>query len=279
MAQALNQQDSNKAVYFDSARFIDNERTEGPVFHGFFGRQGGTSKGVYNSLNCGRGSDDNPANVSLNLQVIGNTIGLPHERIMTQHQIHSNVCTYVDAPWDDNKPRPQGDGLVTDKAGLAIGVLTADCAPVLFFGAKEDGAPVIGAAHAGWKGAVGGVLDNTVEVMLKRGAVLSSLRACVGPCIAQGSYEVSEAFVSPFEDDDPDNERFFMAGSRERHLMFDLAGYCAARLARNGLKNVFIKDLDTYFNEEDFFSYRRATHRDEKDYGRQISLIYIKNEI
>ena len=276
MAQALNQQGSSGAVYFDSARFIDNERAQAPVFHGFFGRQGGSSKGVYDSLNCGRGSDDSPANVSLNLQVIGNTIGLPHERIMTQHQIHSDVCTYIDAPWDENKARPQGDALVTDKAGLALGVLTADCAPVLFFGTKEDGSPVIGAAHAGWKGAVGGVLDNTVKVMLERGAVLSSLRACVGPCIAQGSYEVSEAFVDPFMDDDPENERFFMAGTREGHLMFDLAGYCAARLARNGLNNVFIKDLDTYFNEEDFFSYRRATHRDEKDYGRQISLIYIK---
>ncbi len=279
MAQALNQQDSNRAVYFDSARFIDNERAEAPVYHGFFGRQGGTSKGVYDSLNCGRGSDDNPANVSLNLQMIGNTIGLPHDRIMTQHQIHSNVCAYVDAPWDDNKARPEGDALVTDKAGLAIGVLTADCAPVLFLGTKEDGSPVIGAAHAGWKGAVGGVLDNTVKMMLGRGAVLSSLRACVGPCIAQGSYEVSEAFVDPFMNDDHDNERFFMAGTREGHLMFDLAGYCAARLARNGLKTVFIKDLDTYFNEEDFFSYRRATHRDEKDYGRQMSLIYIKGAI
>ena len=279
MVQALNQPDSKGPVYYDSARFIDNESEQTTAFHGFFGRQGGTSKGVYDSLNCGKGSDDNLANVKMNLQIIGNAIGIPHERIVTQHQIHSDVCNYVDEPWDENESRPQADALVTDNAGLAIGVLTADCAPVLFYGTKSDGTPVIGAAHAGWKGAVGGVLDNTVKVMVERGASLESLRACIGPCIAQGSYEVSEAFVTPFENDDPENERFFMAGKREGHLMFDLAGYCAARLARNGLKNVFIKDLDTYFNEEDFFSYRRATHRGEKDYGRQISLIYIKNDI
>lgn len=279
MAQTLNQPGSKGPVYYDSARFIDNESVDAPAFHGFFGRQGGTSKGVYDSLNSGRGSDDNPANVSMNLQIIGNAIGVPHEYILTQHQIHSDICTYVDVPWSDNEARPQADALVTDQAGLTIGVLTADCAPVLFFGKKADGAPVIGAAHAGWKGAVGGVLDNTVKVMLERGASLDSLRACIGPCIAQGSYEVSEAFVTPFEEDDPENERFFMAGKRDGHLMFDLAGYCAARLARNGLSNVFIKDLDTYFNEEDFFSYRRATHRGEKDYGRHISLIYIKNDI
>jgi YfiH family protein len=230
-------------------------------------------------LNCGRGSDDNPANVGRNLQIIAEAIGIAHEHILTQHQTHSDICTYVDKPWDENKARPQADALVTDQAGLAIGVLTADCAPVLFFGKKENGYPVIGAAHAGWKGAVYGVLDNTVNVMMQCGETLESLRACIGPCIAQGSYEVREAFMHPFEADDPANERFFMNGHREGHFMFDLAGYCAARLARCGLKNVFIKDLDTYFNEEDFFSYRRATHRDEKDYGRQISLIYIKNNI
>jgi len=276
MVQVLPQQGSDKPVYFDMGKFIDNETA--PVFHSFFGRQGGVSKGVYNSLNCGRGSDDNLNNVKNNIQKIGDMIGLHHESILTQHQTHSDICTYVDAPWS-GETRPEADALVTDRPGLAIGVLTADCAPVLFYGRKSDGSPVIGAAHAGWKGAVGGVLDNTIQVMAEKGVALESIRACVGPCIAQSSYEVSEAFFAPFEDDDPENERFFKSGMREGHLMFDLPGYCAARLARNGLKNVFIKDLDTYFNEEDFFSYRRATHRGEKDYGRQISLIYIKNNI
>lgn len=141
MAQALNQPGSKPPVYYDSARFTDNESADAPVFHGFFGRQGGSSKGVYDSLNCGRGSDDNPANVGMNLQIIGDAIGVALEHILTQHQIHSDICTYVDKPWDDNQARPQADALVTDKAGLAIGVLTADCAPVLFFGKKKMARP------------------------------------------------------------------------------------------------------------------------------------------
>ena len=274
MGQALSRQDLNKKIYFESAQFIENEGA--PVFHAFFGRQGGSSKGVYNSLNCGMGSDDNRANVEINLQVIANQIGIHAGNILTLHQIHSDKCLKVSEIWDRNN-KPQADAFVTDKAGIALGVLTADCAPVLFYGQKADGASVIGAAHAGWKGALGGVLDNTVQEMLALGADISSIRACVGPCIAQSSYEVSTSFLDAFEKDDPENERFFMAGQKEGHLMFDLPGFCAARLARNGLKNVFIKDLDTCFNEEDFFSYRRATHRQEKDYGRQISVIYIKH--
>lgn len=275
MAPVFKPQDfRNKAVYFDSVPFINNENA--PVFHAFFGRQGGTSKGVYDSLNVGRGSDDNPENVQANIRIIADQIGLVPEQIVTLHQVHSDICHAAYSPWQTAE-RPQADALATDKPGLAIGVLTADCAPVLFYGRKADGSPVIGAAHAGWKGAVGGVLDNTVRKMLDLGADIASLRACIGPCIAQGSYEVTESFLAPFEQEDPANERFFKAGQKAGHMMFDLPGYCAARLARNGLKNVFIKDLDTYFNEEDFYSYRRATHRAEKDYGRQISLIYIKN--
>ena len=277
MEPVLKQQDSDSPVYYDMNKFADNGSS--PVFHGFFGRQGGISKGVYNSLNCGRGSDDSPASVKFNLQMIANKLGIPHEHILTPIQTHSATCVSVNAPWDGEGHRPEADALVSDRPAIAIGVLTADCAPVLFYGQKSDGAPVIGAAHAGWKGAVGGVLDNTVKGLVDKGAVLETIRACIGPCIAQASYEVSEDFFAPFEEDDPANDRFFMAGQRAGHLMFDLAGYCAARLARNGLKNIFIKDLDTYFNEEDFFSYRRATHRGDKDYGRQISLIYIKNDI
>lgn len=259
--------------YFDMQRFGDN--TNDPVFHGFFGRQGGFSKGVYNGLNCGRGSDDAPENVKANLGAIAEMIGVAPDHILTLHQVHGKSCAVVSDIWDIEN-RPQADAFVTDRAGIALGILTADCAPVLFSGKKADGAAVIGAAHAGWKGAIGGALDSTVQKMVQIGAEINSITACIGPCIAQGSYEVTEDFFTPFEKEDPENERFFMAARREGHLMFDLAGYCAFRLAKLGLKNVFIKDLDTYFNEEDFFSYRRATHRDEKDYGRQISLILIK---
>lgn len=269
MGQTSSQQGS-KVGYFDSDQFALQAKKAG---HAFFGRQGGVSTGVYDALNCGRGSDDNPANVQRNLELVAAQIGLADTDIATMHQVHGDTCLYVDKPWPIEQ-RPQADALVTDKSGVAIGVLTADCGPVLFYGEKECGEPVIGAAHAGWKGAVGGILDSTVKQMQELGA--QNISACVGPCIAQASYEVSENFFVPFEEEDPENERFFKSSSKAGHLMFDLAGYCASRLAGLGLKNVFIKDLDTYFNEEDFFSYRRATHREEKDYGRQISLIYIK---
>ena len=269
MEQALKQPDFDIS-FFQSKEFLAHTEEN---FHGFFGRQGGVSKGVYDSLNCGRGSDDNLSNVQINLDRVAQAVGVASENLLTMHQIHSDKSQIVEEPWTLEQ-RPEIDSMVTDKAGIALGVLTADCAPVLFLGFKKDGAPVIGAAHAGWKGAVGGVLDSTIENMKNLGA--EDIKACIGPCIAQASYEVSEDFFKPFEKDDPENERFFMAGAREGHLMFDLAGYCASRLARQGLKHVFIKDLDTYFNEEDFFSYRRATHRKEKDYGRQISVIMIK---
>lgn len=269
MGQTLSQQDSN-IMYFDSDKFSVQAKKAG---HAFFGRQGGVSTGVYDSLNCGRGSDDNPSNVIKNLEIIARQIGLSDTDIVTMHQVHGKDCEFVEKAWPIEQ-RPQIDSVVTDKAGVALGVLTADCGPVLFYGEKEGGEPVIGAAHAGWKGAVGGVLDSTVKKMQELGA--QNISACVGPCIAQASYEVRESFFEPFEQEDPENERFFKSSKKDGHLMFDLAGYIAAKLANLGLKNVFIKDLDTYFNEEDFFSYRRATHREEKDYGRQISLIYIK---
>ncbi|MFN3701357.1 MAG: peptidoglycan editing factor PgeF [Alphaproteobacteria bacterium] len=268
-------EENDGMIYYDMEHFCDNAKD--PVFHGFFGRRGGVSKGVYNALNCGSGSDDLPENVKKNYETIAGVINIEPEHIMTVHQVHGNACiTVQDKLWRADE-KPQADALVTDRGGVAIGVLTADCAPVLLRGQKPDGAPVIGAAHAGWKGAIGGVLDSVTQAMIDLGAEKSSLRACIGPCIAQVSYEVSEEFVQPFMDEDGENERFFMAGRAENRLMFDLAGYCANKLALIGVRNVYIKDLDTYFNEEDFFSYRRATHRAEKDYGRQISLIMIKD--
>ncbi len=269
MGSPLSQQDF-KELYFSAPSFQDER-----VRHGFFGRSGGVSTGVYASLNCGQGSDDNPSNVAQNRRIVAEAMGVKPSHLLSLHQIHSAQCVVARAPWGDSY-KPQADGMVTDVAGLALGVLTADCGPVLFHGKKADGQCVIGAAHAGWGGAFKGVLGATVEQMIGLGAGLESIRAVVGPCIGQKSYEVGMEFAEKFLEQDEGNEKFFISAQRDGHLMFDLPGYCAMRLAEAGVKNVVIKDLDTYFNEEDFFSYRRTTHRKEEDYGRQISVVVIK---
>lgn len=261
-----------EALFYTIPVFADNHNA--PVFHGFFGRRGGVSTGVYNAMNCRRGSDDARENVEENWARVGRATGLAPSRLLSLHQIHSKVCVDVEDVWSPDK-RPEADAMVTDRPGIALGVLTADCAPVLFWGMRPAG-PVIGAAHAGWKGAIGGVLEATVAAMERYGADRKTIRAGIGPCISQSSYEVSDGFLEPFMKESPENERFFKSSRREGHFMFDLAGYCAFQLSRSGLKHIAIKDVDTYFNEEDLFSYRRATHRGEKDYGGQVSLIYIK---
>lgn len=271
MAIPLPSQDFEPA-YYEVQAFVKNEKA--PVFHAFFGRNFGKSKGVYSSLNCGTGSEDHSDMVHENRQVVAELAGCAADNIVTVHQVHSAICAKVEKPWPQ-EGRPQADALVTDVPGLALAVLTADCAPVLFY-ADVKGKPVIGAAHAGWRGALEGVLESTVEALEALGAQREEIRACIGPCIGVSSYEVQERFAEPFLKESEENERFFKSARRQGRLMFDLAGYCAAKLAGQGLRNVFIKDLDTYFNEEDFFSYRRATHRGEKDYGRQMSLIVIK---
>lgn len=258
--------------YFTIDDFLPED---GPIFHGFFGRQGGVSDGLYESLNCGAGSNDAADKVSRNRALVAEQAGCAPEHLLSLYQVHSDRCIVVRSP-DDVQPKPEADALVTDVPGLALGVLTADCGPVLFYGEKEGGASVVGAAHAGWGGALGGVLESTVNQMLELGAEQASLRAAIGPCISKASYEVSEDFALPFLKEDDENERFFMAGQKEGHLMFDLSGYCALKLAKLGLKHVFIKDMDTYSNEDQFFSYRRTTHRKEEDYGRQVSVISIK---
>ena len=269
MTEASRQPDFEQ-LYFEQSEFAADG-----VFHAFFSRRGGVSKDIYASLNCAPGSDDNPAHVLQNRKTVSEIVGCAPENLLSVHQIHSADCLQVTESWDlDN--RPQGDAMVTDLPGFGLGVLTADCGPVLFRGAKGDGSPVIGAAHAGWGGAVKGILEATIENMKALGAESESIQAAIGPCIGQASYEVSEDFIKPFVQEDEQAEKFFKSARREGHLMFDLPGYCAFRLARAGLQNVYIKDLDTYFNEEDFFSYRRTTHRHERDYGRQISVIMIK---
>lgn len=245
------------------------------VFHGFFTRQRGVSESPYDSLNCGIGSNDSVDNIRENRARVAQEMGLEEINFLSTYQIHSADVVHVNQGWDWDS-RPQADAMVTDQKGIGLGVLTADCGPVLFYGEKESGDPVVGAAHAGWKGALGGVLENTVSAMIHLGAGAETIHACVGPCIGKASYEVSANFPEPFLSHDEGSERFFSAAAKEGHAMFDLAGYCAWRLSLAGMKNVMLMDKDTYALEDQFYSYRRMTHRGELDYGRQISVICLK---
>jgi YfiH family protein len=243
------------------------------ISHGFFGRRCGVSTGVYDSLNCGPGSGDDAQAVLQNRKIVADVVGAEAQNLLSLYQVHGDTCLNVTKPWAFDQ-RPQADAMVTDVPGIALGILTADCAPVLLYGEKEDGAPVIGAAHAGWGGAFKGVLESTILTMKTAGA--ENIRACIGPCIARKSYEVAQEFYNRFTAPDESNERFFVSGQRAGHFMFDLPGYCAARIFAAGVKTVGLSDQDTYAGEEDFFSYRRSVHRGESDYGRQIAVIVIK---
>ena len=260
----------DKIKYYTEDNFLD--RDDSTVLYGFFTRLGGVSSGIYDSLNCGTGSEDKPDHVFRNRAAVADELGITAENLLSTYQVHDSKVVHVTKPWVD---RPHADAMVTDRHGIGIGVLTADCTPVLFVGKKTDESPVIGAAHAGWKGALSGVLDNTILAMVGLGVQKESIRACVGPCIGKNAYEVSSDFIIPFIKESEESERFFHAASKEGHAMFDLPGYCAWRLAREGVKQVSILDKDTYTNENEFFSYRRSVHREEEDYGRQISVITI----
>ncbi len=236
------------------------------VPHGFLGRRGGVSKGVVASLNVGWGSGDDRAAIIENRRRAVAAV-LPGARLVTLHQIHSGEAIEA-GQWPDDD-RPHADALVTDKPGVLLGILTADCAPVLM---ADREAGVIGAAHAGWRGAVAGVGEATVEAMEALGARRERIAAAIGPCIAASNYEVDLAFADRITDGDPASERFFSDGpSGKPH--FDLEAYVAARLAAAGIRLVEALGLDTYSAPERFYSYRRATHCGEADYGRQISLI------
>jgi len=264
--------DVNSAAFFIEER--DFLKADALARHGFFGRNGGVSTGIYSSLNAGIGSDDQPDAVRQNRARIAAAIGVSAQNLLTLHQIHSADCVTVTEAWDFPE-RPRADAMVSNVQGLALGILTADCAPVLFYGEDQDGAPVIGAAHAGWGGALKGVLENTVEAMGALNVPVGHIRAVIGPCIGPESYEVSDDFSTAFLAQDAANSNFFTPARRSGHLMFDLPGYCAYRLALAGVPQVFVKGIDTCFNEEDYYSYRRATHRQEPDYGRQVSVITI----
>jgi hypothetical protein len=246
------------------------------IAYSFYGRTGGVSGGIYASLNCGPGSGDAPNNVAKNRSIVAINLCGNDVPISTLCQYHSADCFYITEPVITSDERPQGDALVTDVAGLPIACLTADCGPVLFAAKKSNGAPVIGAAHAGWGGALGGVLEATVQKMREAGAVPETVTACIGPCIRQASYEVSADFAAPFKDKHPDASAFFVPGQKPGHFMFDLPRYIAFRLSLCGVRAVHDTGGDTYGDEENCFSYRRATHRWEEDYGRQISVIVIR---
>lgn len=236
------------------------------VPHGFLGRTGGVSLGIFASLNVGLGSDDVREAVLENRLRAVEAVA-PGARLVTLHQVHS--ARVVEAgDWDD-AARPEADALVTDRRGVALGVLTADCAPVLL---ADADAGVVAAAHAGWKGALFGVLEATVEAMVGLGAARERISAAVGPCIAKRSYEVGADFRARFEAVDPEFERFFWDG-RPGYCQFDLEGFCLSRLAVAGVRHAEALGRDTYADREAFFSYRRTTHLGEADYGRQLSLI------
>ncbi len=239
------------------------------IRHGFFTRSGGVSTGCYESLNGGVGSNDTPAHVAENLARMATAIGVLPERLVSAYQIHSPVVVTVDAPWDVNA-RPKADAIVTRVAGLAIAVSTADCGPILFADAE---AGVIGAAHAGWRGALSGVAEATVAAMECCGADRSRIVAALGPMIRQQNYEVGPEFVAQFAADDSSTERFFRSAPRAGHSLFDLAGYVAARLTRAGIGRINDLGRCTYAEPQTFFSYRRSVHRREPDYGRHLNAI------
>lgn len=240
------------------------------IVHAFFTREGGVSSGIFAALNVGLGSSDDPAHVRENRRRAAEAFDLPETALVTAYQVHSPDVAVVDAPWEAGKG-PKVDGLVTDKPGVALGILTADCAPVLL---ADSRAGVIGAAHAGWRGAVGGVLDATIAEMEKLGAKRTRIAAAVGPCIGRLSYQVGSEFPAPFLAEGSANARFFMPDPAIiGKWRFDLPGYVVAKLKTLGVGGAEALPYDTCAEEARFFSYRRTCLRGETDYGRGLSAI------
>ena len=239
------------------------------IRHVFFTRAGGVSEGIYASLNGGVGSNDAPGHVSENRARMAAALGVRSDWLITAYQIHSPDVVTAERPWTPDA-RPRADAIVTRVPGLAIGVSTADCGPILFADAT---ARIIGAAHAGWRGALTGVIEATIAAMEHGGAERSRIAVALGPMISQRNYEVGPEFVARFEAADGANERFFRPSARADHVLFDLPGYIAARLARAGITNVADVGRCTYAEPDSFFSYRRSTHHGEPDYGRHVNAI------
>jgi hypothetical protein len=239
--------------------------------HAFFTRDGGVSDGIYAGLNGGLGSNDDPAHVAENRRRMAEQIGVAPTHLIGVHQIHSPDALVATGPWNGTA-RPKADAIVTQYEGLAISVTTADCGPILFVDPK---ARVIGAAHAGWKGALTGVLESTIDAMEKLGADRNGMVAAIGPLIRQPSYEVGNEFVERFINADAENALFFLPGERNGHAMFDLAGFIRMRLENAGILMIDDLGVDTY-SDERFFSYRRSVHRKEPDYGRHVHAIVLE---
>lgn len=242
----------------------------GIVRHAFFTRQGGVSEGVFSSLNAGFGSGDDRDKVAANRKRAMARLDLAADALVTARQVHSAKVEVVERAFA-HKERPTADGFVTRAPGIALGILSADCAPVLF---ADPGAGVIGAAHAGWRGALGGVLEATIEAMAGLGARAADTIAAIGPCIAKDSYEVGPEFPAPFLAEEPTNERFFAAAERG-HYRFDFPAYIVARLDALGLGEVTASGHDTCAEEDRFFSYRRSVLRGDDGYGRGLSAIVL----
>jgi YfiH family protein len=239
--------------------------------HAFFTRDGGVSGGIYAGLNGGIGSHDDPAHVAENRRRMAAQMGVAPEHFLTLFQVHSPDVVVASAPWD-SAARPRADAIVTRTEGLAIGVTAADCGPILFVDPKTR---VIGAAHAGWKGALTGVVESTVDAMEKLGADRAGIVAAIGPLIRQHSYEVGQEFVERFVGADAENALFFIPAARENHAMFDLAGFIRMRLENAGVLMIDDIGIDTY-SDERFYSYRRSVHRKEPDYGRHVHAIALQ---
>ncbi len=237
--------------------------------HGFFTRAGGVSRGIYAGLNCGYGSNDAPSDVRENRRRVAEAMAVPADGLLTVHQVHSAVAVAAETPWAPDGA-PKADALVSDRPGLALGVLTADCTPVLF---ADPEAGVIAAAHAGWRGAAGGILEATLAAMAAKGARPARIRCAIGPTIAQASYQVGEDMRAAALAEDEAAAPFFGADGEPGRFRFDLPGYVGARLRRAGAGAVEDLARDTYDEEDLFFSYRRACHRGEADYGRLIAAI------
>ncbi len=242
------------------------------IRHGFFTREGGASGGIYASLNCGFGSDDDPASVAENRSRAAAILNAAAGSLITAYQVHGTDVVPVDSPWQPGEA-PHADAMVTARRGIALGILTADCAPVLF---ADREAGVIGACHAGWRGALAGVTDATVAAMEALGAGRDRIRAAVGPCIGAASYEVGPEFPQLFIAQDSASIRFFAAAPRHGHFMFDLEGYVHARLTAAGLAAAGASGMDNCADENRLFSYRRATLRGEPDFGRGLSAIMLE---
>jgi polyphenol oxidase len=250
---------------------LDVLTRRGDVRHGFFTRIGGVSGGSFQSLNCGFGSGDAADRVTRNRAIAMQRLGLPADRLVTCYQVHSAKIVTVDRPWA-REAAPRADGMVTRAPGIALGILTADCAPILF---HDPVANVIGASHGGWRGIIAGIAEATIARMEALGAQRRCIRAAIGPCIAQGSYEVGAEFLRQFLAADSASASFFAPAVRPGHLMFDLPGHIEHRLRRAGIAIVQRAPHDTVAEEARFFSYRRACRRGERAYGRGLSAILI----